>query len=465
VAAEISRACADAKPQGSSAGATSCSLGYEWYVVFVLMACYTLSFIDRQILSLLVGPIKRDLAISDTQIGLLQGLAFSLFYALLGLPIGRVADSRNRRNLIGASVIAWSFFTAGCSAARSFSTLFLSRIGVGVGEAGLSPSAYSMISDYFPKESLAAALSVFYMGVFIGASLALVVGGSIVDAVTHMAAVQLPLIGLTAPWRLTFLIVAAPGIVCAALLCTVREPLRKSVLRTPSGEASKLDLRGTFAELVKRWQSLVGICVGMLCQSTCVYGFLAWSPTFFVRVHHWTPGQAGRALGPVIATAGCSGMYVGGRVCERWLRNGVLDAPLRVALPAAVGAAILFPIAFTSDSATTTLGFICAGLFFVALPMATTVAALQLIFPNQLRGQVSALLLFFLNLGGLTLGPLAPGLLNDHFFHEGSAIGRSLAITIGVGAVLMLVVFCFALRPYRSDYRMMHAPATDAGRT
>src|SRR5882672_1891382 len=194
------------------------SLRYAWYVVFILMVCYALSFVDRQILSLLVGPMKRDLALSDTRIGLLQGLAFALFYGLMGLPLGRLADTRNRRNVIILGVVLWSFLTGACSAARSFWSLFLARMGVGVGEATLSPSAFSLISDYFPKEKLATAMSVYSMGIFIGSGLANIVGGAVVDAVRELPAVTLPLLGTVAPWRFTFLIVGAPGLVIALLL-------------------------------------------------------------------------------------------------------------------------------------------------------------------------------------------------------------------------------------------------------
>ena len=189
---------------------------YAWYVVGVLTLCYVLSFVDRQILSLLVGPIKRDLRITDTRVGVLQGLAFAIFYTLAGLPIGRLVDTRNRRNLVMAGVAVWSVFTSACSAAGTFWSLFLARIGVGVGEATLNPSAFSLISDYFPRERLNTALSVYYVGVLVGSGLALTAGGTIVDAATRAGAIHLPLLGETAAWRLTFLAVGAPGLLFAA---------------------------------------------------------------------------------------------------------------------------------------------------------------------------------------------------------------------------------------------------------
>ncbi len=441
-------------PAQPAAPPSATSSGFAWYTVVILTACYTLSFIDRQILGLLVGPIKKDFGVSDTQIGLLTGLAFSLFYTFLGLPLGRIADTRNRRNLIGVSVLLWSLFTGCCSLARSFWSLIFTRIGVGFGEAGLSPAAYSLFADTFPKERLGVALSIFYMGVFLGQSLALLVGGTTVQAVSHMSSITLPLLGTIAPWRITFLIAAVPGIPFALLVFTLREPLRRGLLQ--AGGAAKLSARDTLRQVGMRWTSVAGICGGMICQAICNYGFMAWVPTFFARTYHWTPGQTGRALGLIIATFGCLGMYVGGRVSDRLLKKGIYDAPLRLGVPSAIGTAILFPLAFLSHSATWTIALICPALFCLALPMGTAVAALQMIFPNQVRGQVSAFYLFCLNLGGLSIGPLMPGLLDDHVFHSEAAIGTSLAITIGAGAILMLIAFASTQRPYRNHYRMLH---------
>jgi len=433
------------------------SLRYAWYVVFVLMVCYALSFVDRQILSLLVGPMKRDLAISDTRIGLLQGIAFAAFYSLMGLPLGRLADTRNRRNVIFAGVVLWSLLTGVCSAARSFWSLFLARMGVGVGEATLSPSAFSLISDYFPKEKLGAALSVYSMGIFIGSGLALVAGGSVVDAVTRMPAVTLPLLGSVAPWRFTFLIVGLPGLGFAPLLYTVREPVRRELMLLAStGAPARLQIHEVVAELKMRWQSVLGISVGMVFQSMCTFAFVAWAPTFFQRIHGWSAGQSGRALGLLILVFGCLGMSAGGRLCDHWQKQGVREAPLRVAIVSGIGAGILFALAMTAKQAGWTLLLLAPGLFFLALPIGSSYAALQLIFPNQVRGQVSALFLLILSLGGPTLGALLPGLLNDYVFRNEKMIGPSLAITIGVASALTLVVFRAVYRPYRIDFERMH---------
>lgn len=425
---------------------------YAWYVVAVLTLCYVLSFADRQILSLLVGPIKRDLTLSDTRVGLLQGLAFAIFYALAGIPLGRLVDTRNRRNLVVAGVAAWSLFTAVCSLAGTFLTLFLARIGVGVGEAALNPAAFSIISDYFPPRRLATATSVFYLGALIGSGLAFAVGGTIVDAVSGIGPVKLPFVGSMSAWRLTFVAVGVPGVVAALLVGTLREPTRRNVLKTAAGTPAKPAFRELLAQVLKRWQSVAGISCGMACQSACLYGFVAWAPTFFARVHHWGPGQTGRALGLITLVFGCAGMLAGGMLSDRWQRRGIHDAPLRVAAISAAGCGVLFALAFSRSSAVWTLALAGPALFFNTLPMGASAAALQLIFPNQLRGLVSAIFLLILNLGGLSLGPLLPGLFTDYLFRNEGKVGSSLALSSAIASGLMLAIFLVSLRPYRRHY-------------
>lgn len=430
-------------------------LGYAWYVVIVLTGLYMLSFVDRTILSLLVGSIKRDLGISDTRIGLLQGLSFALFYTIMGLPLGRLADTRSRRNLIAAGVVVWSLFTSFCSAAKSFWSLFLTRIGVGVGEAGLSPAAYSLISDYFPPERLGVAISVYYMGVFLGSSLALLVGGIVVDMTSRFRTVTLPLLGTIASWRVTFLIVGLPGLLCALLVYTIKEPLRRHMLRTAQGGVARLSFGQSVAQMRIRWQSLFGISLAMVFQSMANYALVSWGPTYFLRVHGWTPGQSGKALAGVLLIAGCGGMYTGGRLSDRWQRRGMEDAPMRVMVIGAIGTVLLLPIATLLPDIRWTLAMLYLGVFALALPMGISAAALQRIFPNQVRGVVSALYLFILNIGGQSLGPLLPGVFNDYLFHNGKMIGYSLSITIGGAAILMLVTLLAAYRHYRSHYQLM----------
>jgi len=418
---------------------------YAWYVALVLMACNTLSFIDRQILGLLVPPIKAELGISDTQIGLLQGLAFGIFYTLLGIPMGRLVDHGNRRLLVAAGVFCWSLMTALCAGARGFWSLFLARMGVGVGEATLSPSAFSLLSDYFPRARLASALSVFSMGIFFGSGLALILGGLVVGAVGS--------------WRLTFLVVGLPGLLFALLALTIREPARQGVLRTSGGEAAHLGLADVAREVGRRRWSVAGICLGFAAQALCNYAQQAWLPTYFVRIHGWSLRQAGLTLGSLSLATGLVGAYVGGRLSDRWQRQGVAEAPLRVGVLATVCAGITFSLALSLPSHEFQLALLTPAYFFLAMPIGCIYASLPLILPNQLRGQIGALQLFTLNLGGLILGPAIPGILNDYAFRDESMLGWSLLITVGAASFLSAALFRATWRPYRRDYALMHGEA------
>jgi MFS family permease len=415
---------------------TETNLRYAWYVAFVLMLCNTLSFIDRQILGLLVTPIKLELGISDTRIGLLQGLAFGLFYTLLGLPMGRLVDSGNRRNLVSAGIFLWSLMTAACSMAYGFWALFAARMGVGVGEATLSPSAFSLLSDYFPKERLGTALSIFSMGVFFGSGLALIVGGLVIGAVGS--------------WRLTFLIVGLPGL----LAFTIKEPARKNLL---GGKASKLSLGEVIEQVKLRWQSVAGICLAFGLQATCNYAQQAWLPTYFARVHGWQPKQAGLTLGMITLVTGVLGAYLGGVLCDRWQRHGRTDAPLRVGVLATTCAGTFFGLAMATSSLTLQLVLLVPAFFFLTMPIGSSYASLQLILPNPLRGQVGALQVFMLSLFGLILGPFLPGFFNDYLFRNPLMVGWSLALTVGLASLLSALLFYVTCRPYRKHYEQMHA--------
>ena len=341
------------------------------------------------------------------------------------------------------------------SAMRRYEELFLARIGVGIGEAGLGPGAYSLIADYFPKDRIGTAISIFYFGLFFGSSLALLVGGITLDALARTPNLTIPILGSIASWRVTFLIVGLPGILFALLAFTIREPIRRNLMLDRDLMPAKTTFRDAFRQMGLRWQSMVGIPVGMIFQATCTYAITAWMPTYFLRVHGWTAAQTGKALAAIMIAFACTGMYVGGILSDRWLKKSVSDGPIRVALISAVGIFIfLTPATIVSDPRWT-LCLLAIGMFLMSFPMGTSVAALQIIFPNQVRGQVAAVFLFFLNLGGLTMGPFLPGMLNDSVFHSENMIGVSLSLTIGGASILMLSVFLATLRPYRIHYQMM----------
>lgn len=446
----------------SSVGARPSSHAYPgartaWYTVFVLMLCYTLSYADRQILAFLVGPLKADLHLTDTQIGVLQGLAFALVYTVFGLPMGALADRMSRRNLIAMGVLAWSAMTSLSSVARSFLWLAAARTGVGLGEATLSPCAFSMITDSFPKQRLSSALSIYTMGIQLGSGLALVIGGVVVQAVSQLHPIPLPLAGPIAAWRVTFLIVGLPGVLVALLLATIREPPRHAALLNAEGSALSLSALETLGLIRARWRSTTGIALMIACQATCNYVLLAWGPAFFDRVHHWPKDRIGLVLGLTTLACGCLGLLAGGRAADRWQSKGVCDAPLRIGLISLVGMLLTLAPAMLCRDASWTVGLLVPGVFFIGLPIGCGYAAVQLIFPNQARGFASAIVIFAVALIGLGAGALLPGLLNDRLFHDGQRIGASMSITIALAALIGTVAVVATLSRYRADYRAVHA--------
>ncbi len=425
-----------------------------WYTVFVLMLCYTLSYADRQILAFLVGPLKQDLQISDTEVGLLQGVAFALVYTIFGLPMGALADRFSRRNIIALGVLFWSVATASCSVARSFVALAAARMGVGIGEAALSPCAFSMITDSFPKQRLSSAMSVYTMGIQLGSGLALVIGGVVAQAVSHMAPIALPMAGFIPAWRVTFLIVGAPGLLVAALLLTLREPRRRALQVSAGGVAVAFGLKEVLAVIRSRWQAVAGIAAMISTQATCNYALLAWGPTFFERLHHWPKDRTGLVLGLTTLGCGCAGLFVGGRLSDGWQSCGVSDAPLRVGLISLFGLLLTLVPAMLLSDAGWTVALLVPAVFFIGLPIGCGYAAVQLIVPNQARGRVSAVVIFAVALFSLAIGAVMPGFLNDHLFHDGYRVGASISLTVAFAALVGILVTLATLRPYRAAMQL-----------
>jgi sugar phosphate permease len=259
-----------------------------------------------------------------------------------------------------------------------------------------------------------------------------------------------------ASWRVAFLAVGLPGVFFALLAYTFREPARRGLLRAreaqSAGVSTELSFAATLVEMKRRWKPLLGISIGSIFQAVPTYALISWTPTFLQRVHGFTPAHSGRVLAGLLVTFGCLGMFTGGRLSDYWQKNGVREGPMRVGVVCGIGTLLLLPAAFLSPQPELGLFLMGPGIFFLSLAMGTSPAALQPIFPNQVRGQVSALYLFCLSLGGLSLGPLMPGYLNDHLFHNGQMIGSSMAITIGAAAVLMLIAFRATHAAYRTHY-------------
>jgi MFS family permease len=417
-------------PAASTAGlAAGASVGYAWYVVGVLVLAQTFSFLDRMIMGLLVGPIRQSFQISDTQYSLLAGLAFTLFYAIMGLPLARIADAKSRRNLIAIGIAVWSAMTALCGMAKGFWGLFWARVGVGVGEATLGPAAFSMITDYFPKEILARALSVYMMGVTFGSGLAYMLGGAVIAYVEAMGNVSVPVLGEVEGWQLTFFIVGLPGLLVALLMvATVREPARRGI----SADAEAIPLPEAARYVWARRRAYGAHIFGVSIFVMVVYALNLWGPTFFIRTFAYTPQAAGWTFGLIMIFAGTAGLLLAGVIADAWMQRGVQDAYIRT-----IGMSMLamwpcvVAVGFVTSDALAIVAFSLA-VFFSAFQGGIAVGALQLMTPNRLRGQVAALYFLTASLLGLGLGPTVVAMATDYVFGYDAAIGLSIALVGGV---------------------------------
>lgn len=426
----------------SSQAARPASPTYAWYVVAVLLLAYTLSFIDRMILSLLVGPIKADLGISDTQMSLLMGFAFAIFYSALGIPLGWFADRKARRGLIVAGIAAWSLMTAACAFARGYMGLFLARVGVGVGEATLSPAAYSMLGDYFPREKLGRAMAVYSIGVPLGSGIALMAGSVVVKMVTEGPPVVLPIVGALEPWRLTFLWVGLPGLLVALLVAlTVREPPRQ-------GEAPKAGSGELIAFLKTHPAAVASHFGGMALVALVMYGAMAWIPQFLHRTYAMPVPEAGLWFGVATAVCGAGGLLLGGWLADRLYDRGFKDAHLRVIRLNAVLLLPLFVGMALAPSAPLALGLMVVAMLVGTIHGGVAGAALQMITPNRLRARMVALYFLVANLIGLGMGPTAIALVTDVVFGRPEALRYGLAIVTGVALPISALILTAGLKPF-----------------
>lgn len=421
-----------------------------WYAVIVLLIAYTNSFIDRTIIALLVQPIQRDLGIGDTELSLLHGVAFAIFYTTLGLPIARLSDRHSRRWIVVAGTIIWSVMTVFCGMAQKYWQLFLARVGVGVGEASLSPAAYSMIADLFPRERLGRALGVYSTGVFLGAGLAFIIGGLVVKMVTVADTVWLPLFGEIRPWQATFILVGLPGILIGLLVLTFPEPARHGVAAAiPRGRP----FADVFTFIGAHRRTFIAHFLGFSLAAVVFNGFVAWAPTQWIRDFGLAPGQVGIRLGLIILVFGPAGIVCGGLLSDWYTRHGRLDGTMRAGLVGVVG--LVLPAVLAPIMPTLGLTLVAYALFFFfsSFPYGAAAAALQVVTPNRLRAQVSALYLLCLNLIGIGFGPTIMAAIGEHLLGGPQHLGRAMAITAGIVTPVAAFALYRGLAPFRESAR------------
>tara|TARA_B110001454_G_scaffold213088_1_gene230730 strand:+ start:2966 stop:4210 length:1245 start_codon:yes stop_codon:yes gene_type:complete len=396
------------------------------------------SIMDRQVISLMVDPIKQDLGLTDTQLGLLQGLAFALFYALAGLPIGWAVDRYSRRKIIGAGVVFWSFSAISCGLARNFGQLFAARSCVGVGEATLGPIAVSLISDIFPRDKVATPLGIYSAGFYLGSGVALAVGGWIVSLFIGQPSVAVPLIGEVAPWQAVFIVTGIPGLPVALLALAVFDPRKRAVPDTHKVVATQQ----SFFSFLRERKGVIALAItGFAASTFVVYAASAWTPAFFIRVHGWKAEEIGWVYGLVVALSGATGALIGGLVIDRVYRAGYHDATLRVPAFGALASCVPFATAYLVSSATMALALICVGMGIISLGGGASYAVWQKIAPAHFRGRITALYIMCASLIGAGFGPVTVGAITDYAFGDPLAVGKSIAWTIGVCMPTISFVF------------------------
>lgn len=413
-----------------------------WWSVAVLTLLSCLSLLDRQIMALLVPDIRRDLGITDFQMGLLQGVVFSAFYVTFGLLFGWIIDRFSRRGVVYVGVTFWSLATAACGLAANFFQLTLARFGVGAGEAALNPAAYSMISDTFPKRRLSFALSVFGAGTYIGVGVSLILGGYLISAFPKDG-IDVPLLGHLSAWRAVFLSAGLPGVLIALLIWTMRDPPRRERLAGPTSSVGD-----TVRYMRSHWRFYTGHFLGTAMLAACGYGFQTWSPTFLLRKFEIPITQVVNILAPISVIGGVAGGLIAGLVVDRLFARGVRDAHLRYFIAAGIAQAVFLVLAMTASRLEVFVVFL-----FLANLMSGYAgvgpAALQLVTPNNYRGQISAAYLFATSLLGTGLGPTIVGAFTTYLFQDDSKVGLAIALNAAICAPLASLLYIFALKPMR----------------
>jgi len=441
-------ATAPAEPAASEPAAAAAqpwpSAGKAWWCVIMLSIVLMLSQIDRNIITLLVQPIKADLGLSDVQMSLLLGPAFIVLYVFMGLPLSRLSDTRSRRVMITIGLTFWSLMTAACGLAQSFGQLFLARVGIGAGESVNGPATYSMLADYFPRERLPRALAALNIGFVLGTGFSLIAGGLVIGALMRVPEHTLPILGTVRSWQLVFIAVGLPGLIFAALMMTVSEPPRRGLGGRRTEAPPVREVAGYLRRNGRMYGGMIG---GILMTALLVSGTQGWSPAFYERTYGWQARQVGVALGIMNLVASPIGLFLGAWLTERLSRKHD-DANMRVAI-IAYTLAIPFQVAgpLMPDPY---LAVLCSGVGILAAMMATTpyVAAMQTITPNQMRAQVSAIYLFVFSGLGSGLGSLLFGAVTDLIVRDEANIRFTMAGAAAVMAPLGVLIISLARKPY-----------------
>lgn len=415
-----------------------------WGMVILLLLIYTCSFVDRTIMNLLIKDIQADFDLNDTQFGYLTGIAFGLCYAVFGLIFSRFADSKSRKGIIAIGLVLWSLATAFSAFARNFTQLFMMRMGVGVGEAALAPAASSMIADSFPRHKLGLALSIYTTGVTLGMGFAYLFGGYVIE--WSLMLPEIPSFGgeMMANWQKVFLLVGLPGFLLAILIMMVKEPTRKGLLKPSTDKKLGVSLAVLGTQFMRYKWAYIGVILGLTLAALLSFGIIAFLTKFIEAKHGIGPAAMGQTYGLIVMVTGTSGLLLGGTICDKMQAAGRKDSAIFTMMLAPLGyliPSLLFPI--VSDSTTMWI-IIGVHTLFINLSTGVGYAAINLLTPNEMRGQFTALFVMMVGLAGAAMGPVAVGAINVEIYGgEALTLGQSFmwvsAISTPIAILLLLV--------------------------
>jgi MFS family permease len=409
---------------------------YAWTVVAILIATAVLSYTDRQVLSLLVDPIRGELGISDTQVSLLLGTAFAVVYGIAGIPLGFLADRTSRRNLIFAGVLVWSCGTLACGFSHSFGQLFAARIVVGLGEAVLSPAAISLISDYFPPARRGTAVGFFLSGIAMGIGAAILIGGGVLHVVESGVLANTPLAGQPA-WRLVLLLIGVPGLLWSLAILLIKEPARKTTEEsTDLGEGTASGARASSVAVTTSraapWSRVIPIYLVVATASLVDNAVGAWAPTLLIREFTRDPAQIGVQLGFLLTAGFGGGVLLGGWLADRAGSRGGSSYKLGVCL---LSGLLILPVSLLINAGEFNLVLLSVPLYFALSGIVTACgfSAILDVVPNRSRGLAMAIS-FFLNVAlGAGLGPSAVTAASDYIFGAAAGLGPAITLTVAAG--------------------------------
>ena len=420
--------------------------GKAWYLIFVLTLAYTISFVDRQVLNLLVEPIKAEYDLTDTRLSLLQGLAFTVSYVAMSPIFGRLADTGNRRNILALGITLWSIGTLFCGLARSYAQLFIARMSEGGAEACLTPAAWSIIPDAVPEQLVPRAFSIYFMGPYLGGGLALIFGGILLDSASTWDLVGVPVLDGLSPWQLVFVAVSLPGLLVAAMLFFIREPRRKGSTATQEIEPMPL---GEVWTVFKKWRGFYGnFYLGMAALIIALYAFPAWIPTVLIRAYGAEPGEVGVQYGVLVLVTGSLGVLAGPLLARFFGLDKEVQGLILIPILASgllVLVCLALPFAPSYEAA---LGLAGLASLLYSVPQALGASALQLATPGRMRGIASAVYVFAVSIVGLGAAPTIVAVITDQVLGDERLVAQSLAITCGIAGLLAIFFLWQSRRHY-----------------